>query len=134
MDARVIICLGVAGCTAGSLTAEPIDGRALTHASAQPVMEKCALRIAFGSFATGIDRAAAARIERLLEHDPDVSRLGRSGHGPEGEYSLCVDASQAAAARLFQRLKSVAGQVRAPLSISTAAEQYSAPLFPYLHK
>ena len=50
----------------------------------------CALTVRFGSYAMGIDRAAAARIETFLARRRDVAGTERRPWGREGEYDLCV--------------------------------------------
>lgn len=66
----------------------------------------CPLTVSFGSYAMGIDRAAAARIETFLKGDPAVAGMDRRPWGREGEYTLCVRLKpRASAAALFERLK-----------------------------
>ncbi len=78
---------------------------------------ECHVTVGFGSFATGIDRRAAALVERLVAADPLVARATRVTLGPEGEYAICVRAASTQAAnRLFRALKAaLAEPVRAPV-------------------
>jgi hypothetical protein len=78
---------------------------------------ECHVTVGLGSFATGIDRGAAARVERLVAADLQVARATRVTLGPEGEYAICVRAtSTQAATRLFRALKAaLAEPVRAPV-------------------
>lgn len=89
----------------------------------------CDVSVTFGSYATGIDRRAAAAVERLLGADPAVAQLGRSPFGIEGEYRLCVGTpSSTAAAQLFERLKLVLAQpVTAPVTLTGPTGSYSVP-------
>lgn len=90
----------------------------------------CEVSVHFGSFATGIDGRAAATVERLIQSDRNVAQVSRSPRGIEGEYTLCVRArSQAAAARLFDRVKQgLAEPVRAPVTVTGPQGSYSAPI------
>lgn len=66
----------------------------------------CALIVRFGSYAMGIDRPAAARIEAFLAGRPDVAATQRYPWGREGEYDLCVRTRpQADAVALFEALR-----------------------------
>ena len=88
---------------------------AAPHASAL----QCELTVGFGSFATGIDRRAASRVERLVASEPAVTEVTRLSVGPEGEYALCVELrSRDSARRLFHSLKdALAEPVGAPVSV-----------------
>jgi hypothetical protein len=50
----------------------------------------CAITIAFGSYAAGIDGATLTRMERVLQQDRRVRRFTRHPWGREGEATLCV--------------------------------------------
>jgi hypothetical protein len=50
----------------------------------------CTLTVRFGSYAMGIDRPAAARIESFLARRVEVAATERRLWGREGEYDLCV--------------------------------------------
>jgi hypothetical protein len=50
----------------------------------------CILTVRFGSYAMGIDRPAAARIETFLAGRREVAQTQRRPWGREGEYDLCV--------------------------------------------
>jgi hypothetical protein len=68
----------------------------------------CALTVRFGSYAMGIDRPAAARIERFLERRSDVKGTERRPWGREGEYDLCVRLKpKADAVALFEAMRSL---------------------------
>lgn len=71
--------------------------------AAQPA--DCSLTVRFGSYAMGIDREAATRIEALLAAERG-SAVTRHGWGREGEYDLCVKTrSQAEAETLLARIR-----------------------------
>jgi hypothetical protein len=66
----------------------------------------CALTIRFGSYAMGIDRPAAARIEAFLAGRREVAGTERRPWGREGEYDLCVRTRpRADAIALFEALR-----------------------------
>ncbi len=92
---------------------------AIAAAGLQPGPVECHVTVGFGSFATGIDRKAAALVERLVAADPQVVGANRVTLGPEGEYAICVRAASAqAATRLFRALKAaLAEPVRAPVVV-----------------
>lgn len=89
----------------------------------------CDVTIGFGSFATGIDHKAAATVERLVMADRSVTRVTRSPHGREGEYSLCVrTASREHSIKLFETLeKSLREPVDAPVFVNGPGRSFSAP-------
>lgn len=89
----------------------------------------CDVTIRFGSYATGIDRKAAATVERLIGADRSVTRVTRSPPEREGEYSLCVrTASRDHAVRLFETLeKSLRKPVNAPVFVNGPGRSFSAP-------
>ena len=82
----------------------------------------CALRVDFGSYAMGIDRGAAVRVERAILSAAGVSDVVRHRWGREGEYSLCVSTrSPRVAAALFARLKPLLpAKPRGPIALSLA--------------
>lgn len=90
----------------------------------------CDVQIYFGSYATGIDRAAAATVHQLLGSDPAVAEVSRSPSGMEGDYTLCAHTTSAeAAASLFERLiGALPGPVTAPISVTGPNGSYSAPV------
>jgi hypothetical protein len=90
----------------------------------------CNVRVAFGSFATGIDNDAAAAVDQLIRGDPSVVAVARSATGVEGEYALCVRTrSKGAAARLFEALRTRLGRsVQAPVTLTGPQGRYSAPI------
>ena len=66
----------------------------------------CALTVRFGSYAMGIDRPAAARIEAFLAGRREVAATERRPWGREGEYDLCVRLkANADADALFEALR-----------------------------
>ncbi len=74
--------------------------------AAAPAPADCALTVRFGSYAMGIDRPAAARIEAFLERRSDVKETERRPWGREGEYDLCVRLkSRADAVALFEAMR-----------------------------
>lgn len=78
---------------------------------------ECDVIVGFGSFATGIDRKAAERVEQLVAADRRVVSASRVTRGPEGEYAICLrtDSPQAASG-LFRSLKAaLAEPVLAPV-------------------
>lgn len=95
-----------------------------------PAASTCGVTVRFGSFATGIDAKAAARVEQLIASDPAVASVTRSRPGIEGEYALCATtASSTSAAELFERLrKALAAPVRAPVSLLGPGRAYSPPV------
>lgn len=110
---RVPSCLGWALPCAAAVSACGADeppGTSATPAGREWPQEEiawseCGVRIDFGSFATGPDRAAMAAVDRHLRSDSAVVRVTRSRSGPEGEHSLCVrTASEEGATRLATRL------------------------------
>jgi hypothetical protein len=80
----------------------------------------CALTIRFGSFAMGIDRGAAERIEALLAARPGVV-LTRKRWGREGEYTLCAQAPAADAADLAGAIRPlIPARPRGPIQVELA--------------
>jgi hypothetical protein len=68
----------------------------------------CALTVRFGSYAMGIDRPVAARIEAFLDRRSDVKGTERRPWGREGEYDLCVRVKpKADAVALFEAMRSL---------------------------
>lgn len=87
-----------------------------------PAPPACRITVSFGSFAMGIDRAAAARIERFLADRHDVASMERRPWGREGEYSLCIRLKPAAdAPALYAQLKRlVPKEGRGPIEVRMA--------------
>jgi hypothetical protein len=109
---------------------------AVCSCATTPVGEEAAMRttacdvaIEFGSFAAGIDRQAALRIEALVKDDPAVVAVTRSAPAIEGEYILCARTrSSADSARLFNRItETLAGPASAPVTVIGPQSRYSAP-------
>ena len=128
-----IIALGLTGCwdadesragaTAAATTAETIEtmDRAATD---------CALSIRFGSYAMGIDRSTATRIEALVSADGGVTGATRHPWGREGEYTLCVQTRSAEEAEaLFERIKPLLpAEPHGPIQVALRdGRRYSAP-------
>ena len=66
----------------------------------------CPLMVRFGSYAMGIDRPAAARIETFLAGRREVAQTQRRPWGREGEYDLCIRfKSKADPLGLFEALR-----------------------------
>ncbi len=101
---------------------------AVAAAGLQPGGPGCDVTVAFGSFAMGIDRRAAARVDRVIRSSQ--IRVTRSAYGREGEYSLCIRVrSTEQAVSLFEKLReSLRVPVRAPVSLRGPHESYSAPV------
>ncbi len=97
-------------------------------APAQPA-EACALSIRFGSYAMGIDTAAARAVERLVSESKDVVGVTRSAAGREGEYVLCVETRGAAAsARLAERVAALLpAEPRGPILVEGGGRRFEAP-------
>jgi hypothetical protein len=79
----------------------------------------CALTIRFGSYAMGIDRPAATRIEAFLAGRRDVAATERRPWGREGEYDLCVRTRpRADSIALFEALRPlVPAKARGPIEV-----------------
>jgi hypothetical protein len=81
---------------------------ALAASAPQSARPDCALMVRFGSYAMGIDRPAAARIETFLAGRPEVTATQRRPWGREGEYDLCVRLKpKADAVALFEAMRSL---------------------------
>lgn len=127
----VLSALATGGCTANRHTVAPAaDAKTGGTDHAPWTAGGCAVTVRFGSFATGIDRKAALRAERLIRAEAGVTGVTRSPPGIEGEYALCVrTSSRQAAARMFERLRQAfTAPVRAPVSITGPDGRFSAPL------
>ena len=85
----------------------------------------CALRVDFGSYAMGIDRGAAAAVEKAILSSRGVGDIARHRWGREGEYTLCVAMrSRRAAMALFARLKPLLpAKPRGPIALSLADDR-----------
>jgi hypothetical protein len=86
------------------------------------------LEVRFGSYAMGIDRRAAARVEALVAAEKAATHVSRSGQGREGEYALCVAAkTPAALAPLARRIRSaLPKQPVGPIAISYGVRKFQA--------
>jgi hypothetical protein len=89
----------------------------------------CSLTVRFGSYAMGIDRGAAAAVERILAADPDVKSVSRRSSGFEGEYGLCVrTGSDEAAERLLGAITAaLPDRPRGPILVKAGGRSFSAP-------
>jgi hypothetical protein len=92
----------------GACTPAPVAVASTGPGEATP----CALTVRFGSYAMGIDRGAAERVEALLRGDRSVRSVERRPWGREGEYDLCAQVAQTAnALRLYEQIRpAAAGQ------------------------
>lgn len=116
-------CTGAPGAGTAGATGVPI-----TDVEGEP--RNCAMTVRFGSYAMGIDRGAADRIERLLSGDRTVTSISRHSWGREGEYTLCVrTASPGDAAILFARIRPLLpAEPRGPIQVILAdGTSYAAP-------
>jgi hypothetical protein len=78
----------------------------------------CAVRIAFGSYAMGIDRAAFDNVRALLAGQRTVRGVEEQRWGREGEVTLCVTASNPRRlARTVARV--LPAKPRGPITIET---------------
>lgn len=114
---------GRAGTAAAGEMAEPIE-------TVSEAPDSCALSIRFGSYAMGIDHAAARQIEALVSADGGVSHATRHPRGREGEYTLCVQTrSPAQAASLFDRVRPLLpADPRGPIEVLLGdGRRYRAP-------
>jgi hypothetical protein len=89
----------------------------------------CDVTVRFGSYARGIDTAAAAAVDQVLHRKSGTISVGRHGGGREGEYGLCIDtASPAAAASLFDEIRAVLpAKPRGPISLQAGERRFSVP-------
>ncbi|HEX8443568.1 MAG TPA: hypothetical protein VF631_07960 [Allosphingosinicella sp.] len=90
----------------------------------------CALTVRFGSYAMGIDGAAAQSVEKLLRADRAVQAVERRPWGREGEFDLCARiARPSEAKRLFDRIRSLLpAKPRGPVTVQLAdGRSYGAP-------
>ena len=81
----------------------------------------CDLEVVFGSYAGGTDPGLGAQIGELLANDPGVANVERTPWGREGEYNLCVRATDDAAAdRLYRAIAAMIpdSSRRAPTSVT----------------
>jgi hypothetical protein len=82
-------------------------------------MAACDLAISFGSYATGIDRQAEARVEDYLGDHPEIRVAAKSDYGREGEYTLCLAIEDESRTLVIERdLKALVGKSeRAPTTV-----------------
>lgn len=126
-----LLALPLAGCeaagdeafaTAGKERPAPPAAASAVNPS-KPRAGACALTVAFGSYAMGIDRPTLDRVEALLAADPAVAGVERRGRGREGETELCAGiASAADAERLFHAIAELLpADPRGPVTVRTAS-------------
>ena len=89
----------------------------------------CSVTVRFGSYAMGIDTAAAAEIDTILAGNANVKSVTRSAWGREGEYTLCVATRDATGAvRLMKQLAAVLPQSpKGPISVEGIGQRIDAP-------
>ncbi len=111
----------------GACAGEP--AATASTAGSDPAAQACGLTVRFGSYAMGIDTAAAARVEDLLRRDRAVRSVERRPWGREGEVDLCVQVAPAQAARLFDQIRPLLpAKPRGPITVSLAdGRRYQAP-------
>jgi hypothetical protein len=63
------------------------------------VAAACDVKVSFGSYAMGVDRALAADLQTAVDSDPRVARATRRSWGREGEFDLCLTIRPAASVR-----------------------------------
>ncbi len=120
----VLLPAALAACGAGSddpPAARPAAGPEPRAASPGPGTADCPLTISFGSYAMGIDRPTLAAVETLLAGEPAATSVERRGWGREGEVTLCVRLSDAAAAEpIARRIAALfPADPRGPLRVAT---------------
>ena len=105
------------------------DELAARDEAAAPRDARCSLTVSFGSYAMGIDRPAAAEVERIVGADPAVISVTREGAGREGEYALCVETrSGTGAQRLFERVRAaLPADPRGPITLRSGKKSYAVP-------
>lgn len=94
-----------------------------------PAEAACSVTISFGSYAMGIDAGAAAAIDELLASSSVVKAVTRTGAGREGEYALCVQTrNKAAAARLVEQIRPLLpAKPRGPISVESPGDRIDVP-------
>lgn len=96
----------------------------LSQTPASP--QDCDITVYFGSFASGIDRQAEARLQAYLEANADVAHAIVGRRGREGEYTACLRvANQARADEVFAALAALLpkGSRTAPTTVSRRDRQ-----------
>jgi hypothetical protein len=118
----------LAGCHAapdgpGAAPSQPAQATPAAQPQPAPAPAACALEIAFGSYAMGIDRPTLDRVEQLLARDAAVTGVTRRQWGREGEVTLCASVRSAADRdRLFAALSALfPARPHGPLSVTTDA-------------
>lgn len=82
---------------------------ALILTAPAPGTPQCALNVAFGSYAAGIDRPAFDKVQASLKRDARVRSVSLQRWGREGETTLCIDL------RRDRDVRAVFGRVKALL-------------------
>lgn len=108
------------GASEAGASPEPAKAAGVTIEDGTGSPGKCSLTVSFGSFAMGIDRGAAARIEPAILGHPGVRSVTRHRWGMEGEYTLCVQTREDADAEaLFEQLRPLVPKApRGPIKIA----------------
>ena len=110
----VPLFLAAAACQSAAVPADPVSA--------------CNVTVRFGSYAMGIDTAAAAAVDKLLSGNKAVKHVSRVGAGREGEYVLCISTGDAAAAALFQRIAALLpARPRGPISVEAGDRRLDRP-------
>lgn len=115
-----------AGAAAGACAAGESAAREETVV---PRTARCGVTVSFGSYAMGIDRPAAAEVDRIVAGDAGVTSVTREGAGREGEYALCIETrSPEAAQRLFERIRAVLpADPRGPIRVRSGEKSVALP-------
>ena len=109
------LLLAAAACQSAAIPADPAA--------------RCSITVSFGSYAMGIDTAAAAAVDKLLAENKAVNHVSRTGAGREGEYGLCISTRDAAAStRLFERIAALLpARPRGPISVEAGDRRLDRP-------
>ena len=128
-----LVPLSLTGCgtvdSAGEGAARRSADEAEPASASIEAADACSLLVRFGSYAMGIDAAAAAAVDRLVRQERDVLEAHRSHGGREGEYALCVRTrTSAGAVRLFGAIKAaLPAEPRGPIELVSGASRYAVP-------
>lgn len=66
-------------------------------------LEQCSLLIRFGSYGSGIDQKAHARVLEIIKYNNAVKEIQSHARGKEGEHSLCVSLKETSDAKLLYK-------------------------------
>ena len=129
----VMTPLSLVGCgtvhPGGEGAAAPAGAVAGRAEAGSSIPASCSVLVRFGSYAMGIDGAAAAAVDSLVGRERDVVEASRSGFGREGEYALCVRTRTAAgAARLFDAIRAaLPAEPRGPIELVAGDRSFAVP-------